>query len=212
MRILLIILILGSFGLIFPTHVEAKRPGPDPAVCRQYQGNWSREEKAAWEQLCSSGTYIAESPDNSVTGEFIHDLFTIRKYREKLNPNGIQILNAHFTSYLDLSGLNIPVGLYFEQTDFFGVVNFSEARIAGPLTLKNSGVPLLNMEGARAAGDVLVSGLFQQLKAKNVKIEGAFDIGEGEGEDIDLTNGEIGGELILDLWSGFPTKVDAPFV
>lgn len=211
MRMALLVLVLGCFGVTSSTPVKARSAGWEPdAVCSQYQASWSHDERHVWERLCLWGFYIGE-PTASVTGQFIRDLFTNQKYRDKLNPNGLRISNVKFTSFLNLASLNIPVGLFFEQVDFFKVVNLSGARISGPVSLENSQVQILSMEGTRVAGDVQLLGVVMELKARNLKVEGGLRIRQGL--DIELANAQVGGGLIFELpSSNNPLKVYAPYV
>jgi hypothetical protein len=107
---------------------------------------------------CRSGRPV-ELDDNGTAGELDADLIrrTCGRSADQVDPRGIRLRNAVVAGPLDLSGVDVPFPIRFENCRFESALLLDGARLRG-LAVTNCEVPGLLANGVRVRRDLDLSG------------------------------------------------------
>jgi uncharacterized protein YjbI with pentapeptide repeats len=171
--------------------------------------SWSDTERAAWYQLCSSGTATASvgGPEGietwdrsarSLSSGFLQQLLSVDAM-----PTGV--------SQFVLSGYTFPEGLELRNTDFpiqlvlndcdIADLDVSRSVLHSSLRLESSTVHgKIILDGANISGDVelIDTTIGSDISAVNSAIQGDFTVSGSSGADIQAQRVRVAGHVTVD--------------
>jgi hypothetical protein len=132
-------------------------------------------------QLSIEQLSATDDPEHTIRGELLRELL-LKRCDERLDPRGVRLCGARITGTLDLTGVEVPVGMELRGCNFDHPVLLEGAHLRW-LTLIGSCLPAL-----RGAGLQVDVGLF---------LQGLRATGHGERGAVRLPGARITGQLVL---------------